>query len=452
MAEVMHAVLAYYQAGRVEKAYQLLKANILDFMYLGGSPGNFGQLSTLDRAMGESYRDFSDVTGISSRALIEGLYGITPNALEGEVVIRPGFPAAWDSASIHTPYLDYSFKRVNGKDVFDIKQNFKRPLKVVIRQNLGFGKYKDTAFTSEQEQHIELASVKSMAKEEDDVMKDAKHNLAGAVANQPAKDWIGMKGVGNDFTDVKTRDCRMVNMDAAFNSNVSDIFEYGKYVSPRSPYTTLCVPTQGMGDWCSTKKIAKIDDSKFRSLVKNGVFTTLVDFRSPAKGKNIAYTSLWNNYPDSITVPLKGKASHAYLLMAGSTNPMQYAIENAVVRVEYTDGTHDELMLVPPVNWCPIEQGFVEDAPAFPMPKARPYRIGLNTGIVSRRLFKDSGYQETATGGDIPELKLAMCALPGGAATMLDMPLNPKKKLRSLTLRTLSNEVVVGLMGITLQK
>ena len=452
MAEVMHTVLAYYQAGRVEKAYQLLKANILDFMYLGTSPGNFGQISTHDRAMGESYRDFSDVTGISSRALIEGLYGITPNALEGEVIIRPGFPAAWDSASIHTPYLDYSFKRVDGKEVFDIKQNFKRPLKVVIRQNLGFGKYKDTAFTSDQEQHIELASVKSMAKEEDDVMKDAKHNLAGTVANQPAKDWIGMKGVGNDFTDVKTRDCRMVNMDAAFNSNVSDIFEYGKYVSPRSPYTTLCVPTQGMGDWCSTKKIAKIDDSKFRSLVKNGVFTTLVDFRSPAKGKNIAYTSLWDNYPDSITVPLKGKASHAYLLMAGSTNPMQYAIENAVVRVEYTDGTHDELMLVPPVNWCPLEQDFVEDAPAFPMPKARPYRIGLNTGIVSRHLFKDSGYQETATGGDIPELKLAMCALPGGAATMLDMPLNPKKKLRSLTLRTLSNEVVVGLMSITLQK
>lgn len=37
MAEVMHTVLAYYQAGRVEEAYRLLKANILDFMYLGGS-------------------------------------------------------------------------------------------------------------------------------------------------------------------------------------------------------------------------------------------------------------------------------------------------------------------------------------------------------------------------------------------------------------------------------
>lgn len=467
MAEVMHMVLAYYQAGRVEEAYKLLKANILDFMYLGGSPGNFGQLSTMDRAMGEGYRDFSDVTGISSRALIEGLYGITPNALEGEVIIRPGFPAAWDSASIHTPYLDYSFKRVDGKDIFDIKQNFKRPLKVVIRQNLGFGKYQDTAFTSDKEQHIELASVKNIAAQEDDVAMDKAETLASVIANRSAQEWTDIDGVGNDFNEVRSKDCKMVNMDAVFNSNVSDIFQPGKYVSPRSPYTTLCVPTQGMGDWCSTKKIAKINDNKFRSLVKDGVFTaTLAEkdgsskaqetaqlgFRSPAEGKNIAYTSLWDNYPDSISVPLKGKASHAYLLMAGSTNPMQYAIENAVVRVEYTDGTSDELMLTPPVNWCPIEQDFVEDATAFPMPKVRPYRIGLNTGIVSRHLFKDSKYRETATGGDIPELKLAMYALPGGAATMLDMPLNPKKKLRSLTLRTLSNEVVIGLMGITLQK
>ncbi len=467
MAEVMHTVLAYYQAGRVEKAYQLLKANILDFMYLGSSPANFGQLSTHDRAMGESYRDFSDVTGISSRALIEGLYGITPNALEGEVIIRPGFPAAWDSASVHTPYIDYSFKRVDGKEVFDIKQNFKRPLKVVIRQNIGFGKYKDTAFTTDKEQHIELAAVKDCTREEDEMRIDKAETLAGMVANGAGKEWADTKGVGNDFDDVQSKNCRMVNMDAAFNSSVSDIFQPGKYVSPRSPYTTLCVPTQGMGDWCSTKKIAKISDAKFRSMVKDGVFTAalaekdlsaktqhtaLLDFRSPAEGYNIAYTSLWDNYPDSITVPLKGKASHAYLLMAGSTNPMQYAIENAVVRVEYTDGTNDELMLVPPVNWCPIEQDFVENATAFPMPTERPYRIGLNTGIVSRHLFKDSGYQETATGGDIPELKLAMCALPGGAATLLDMPLNPKKKLRSLTLRSLSTEVVIGLMGITLQK
>ena len=452
MAEVMHTVLAYYQAGRTEEAYQLLKANILDFMYLGSSPANFGQLSKMDVATGEGYRDFADVTGISSRALIQGLYGITPNALEGECILRPGFPAAWDSASVHTPYLDYSFKRVNGKDVFDVIQNFKRPLKLVIRQNLGGGKYKDTAFSTDKVQHIEMPTI---TPKKDEKEKVGKYPLAESIAEQAVDAWASTKGVGNDFAEVNPKECREVNMDKAFNASVSDIFK-NQYLSPRSPYTTLCVPTQGIGDWCSTKKTANIDDTKFRSLIQNGEFMAQVDgdlpFRSPKEGKNIAYTSLWDNYPDSISVALKGKASHAYLLLAGSTNPMQYAIENAVVRVEYADGTSDELMLTPPVNWCPIEQDFLENATAFPQPQLRPYRIGLASGKVSRHLFRDLHLEVNRNMADVPGFKKAVAEIDGGAAILLDMPLDGKKKLRRLTLRTLSNEVVVGLMGITLQK
>ena len=452
MAEVMHTVLAYYQAGRTEEAYQLLKANILDFMYLGSSPANFGQLSKMDVATGEGYRDFADVTGISSRALIQGLYGITPNALEGECILRPGFPAAWDSASVHTPYLDYSFKRVNGKDVFDVIQNFKRPLKLVIRQNLGGGKYKDTAFSTDKVQHIVMPTI---TPKKDEKEKVGKYPLAESIAEQAVDAWASTKGVGNDFAEVNPKECREVNMDKVFNANVSDIFK-NQYLSPRSPYTTLCVPTQGIGDWCSTKKTAKIDDTKFRSLIRDGVFMAKIDgnlpFRSPKEGKNIAYTSLWDNYPDSISVMLKGKASHAYLLLAGSTNPMQYAIENAVVRVEYADGTSDELMLTPPANWCPIEQVFLEYATAFPQPQLRPYRIGLASGKVSRHLFRDLHLEANRNMADVPGFKKAVAEIDGGAAILLDMPLDGKKKLRRLTLRTLSNEVVVGLMGITLQK
>ena len=35
---------------------------------------------------------------------------------------------------------------------------------------------------------------------------------------------------------------------------------------------------------------------------------------------------------------------------------------------------------------------------------------------------------------------------------MLRMGLNPKKQLKSLTVQTLSNDVVIGLMGITLEQ
>ena len=42
--------------------------------------------------------------------------------------------------------------------------------------------------------------------------------------------------------------------------------------------------------------------------------------------------------------------------------------------------------------------------------------------------------------------------VPGGAATVLDLPLDANKELKSLTVRALANEVVIGLMSVTLQK
>jgi hypothetical protein len=42
--------------------------------------------------------------------------------------------------------------------------------------------------------------------------------------------------------------------------------------------------------------------------------------------------------------------------------------------------------------------------------------------------------------------------VPGGAATVLNLPLDPAKELQSLTVRTLANEVVIGLMSLTLER
>nr|WP_295105665.1 hypothetical protein [uncultured Caulobacter sp.] len=40
----------------------------------------------------------------------------------------------------------------------------------------------------------------------------------------------------------------------------------------------------------------------------------------------------------------------------------------------------------------------------------------------------------------------------GGAATVLSLALDPRKPLRSLTARTTANEVVIGLMAVTLER
>ena len=42
--------------------------------------------------------------------------------------------------------------------------------------------------------------------------------------------------------------------------------------------------------------------------------------------------------------------------------------------------------------------------------------------------------------------------ISGGAATVLDLPLSPSKELKSLTLRTFSNELIIGLMAVTLAR
>lgn len=99
-SEIMHTALACFQGGRPEMGFKLMKSAIMDGMYLGGSPGNVGQVSYYDAARGEVYRDFADVVGVYSRAMVQGLFGIEPDLLHNKVYLRPGFPAQWEKASI----------------------------------------------------------------------------------------------------------------------------------------------------------------------------------------------------------------------------------------------------------------------------------------------------------------------------------------------------------------
>lgn len=424
-AEVMHTALAYFVAGRNEEGFRLMKANILDQMYFGRSPGNFGQVSTYDAARGECYRDFGDCIGISARTLIQGLFGIQPRALFGDCVVQPGFPDSWDSASVHTPYIDYSFRRNADQLVFDITQRFAQPLNIVLRLNLGLGQFLEVKGNADVHQVIRVKAPVKLPEVE----------MAWAYEMPVRETACGLE------EPVAGAKYSKVVIDKLLNANVADIFK-NEYRSPRPPYTTLQIPLQGVGEWCHPQMRPEINDSVFRSLiVKDEMSIVGVPFRTPAQGQNIIYTSLWDNYPDSVSIPVNSTASKAWLLMAGSTNHMQCRIANGIVVAQYKDGTSDTLQLVNPDNWCPIEQDYYVDGKAFRTVATRPYRVSLGTGQVSRDLGKLLDIK-----GVEPRL------IPGGAAQLLCLPLNPKKKVISLTLRTLSNDVVIGLMAVTLQR
>jgi hypothetical protein len=117
---------------------------------------------------------------------------------------------------------------------------------------------------------------------------------------------------------------------------------------------------------------------------------------------------------------------------------MQSRLDNGEVIVAYVDGTTERLALNNPTNWWPIDQDFFIDDFQFRRPEAIPPRVDLKTGTV--RLLTVAEFK--GRGGPVP----------GGAATVLDLPLSPDKELKSLTVRTLANEVVIGLMGLTLKR
>ena len=115
------------------------------------------------------------------------------------------------------------------------------------------------------------------------------------------------------------------------------------------------------------------------------------------------------------------KAEGIWLLVCGFTNPMQGRIANAELRMKYADGAVEKLELVPPFNFwslCPFggaDYDYAHDG--FCLPKVPPQAVQLG----------------------------ANCR-----AILLNLRLRPDAALESVTLETLSQEVIVGLMGASL--
>jgi hypothetical protein len=592
LAEVLHTSLAYWQGGRYEEGFNLWKGALLESMYLSASPGGFEQLSFYDAIRGELYRDFADPIGMAGRSLVEGLFGVRPQALKDTLTIRPGFPASWNYALLSIPDVKFNFKRTENRDEYEITPSFPTEMnlafQVVARNDnvisltvngqpvswrilpnsiglpvleitpkkaatyiisiewsptalpqpsynyiqvsdenimLDFGqaqpiliydpqhvldgiKLKSNSLTAKinnsvghntffvktrhknmewwapidfvVKQHIEL--VASHDQDENSLrftMRNNGENLKGSLAINPKsrksdRSFILSAGElkeiivpaneavpGSNIVRVKLSDRKVIeqqlvnwnittiigsqeqiNLSPWFNDVVTNIFK-NKYLSPRPASPTLQLPWQGVGNWCYPLVEPVIDDTGLRKIasVKNSItIPPGISFSTPSKQpRNVIFTSQWDNYPDSVTIPVSGKASHVYLLMACSTNPMQSHFVNGVVTIRYTDKTESILELKNPETWWPIEQDYYTDGYAFRIDAPHPIRIHLKTGLITRD-FRDY----TSIKG------FSNFAIEGGAATVLDLPLDPGKELKSITVKATSNDVVIGLMSATL--
>ncbi|WP_029272601.1 DUF4450 domain-containing protein [Flavobacterium sp. KJJ] len=592
LAEQLHTSLAFWQGGEADKAYTMWESALIESMYLSPSPGGFEQLMYQDAMRGELYRDFADPIGMASRTLVEGLYGIQPDAIAGVLTIQPGFPSKWDNASLEIPDVSFSFKRENKTDIYHIENHFtsKMNLKLVlsapydgiesitvngkaqswkvIPESIGAPKisieapynsvydikinwkggtlekmfsklnyasgdalhlitakaeivsvYDPQSFLGEIsktektfhstvngdgnkmfflqlkqgdfawwhpleiilkskiESQVKLSnsileiSLKnntnqkiegnvvfdaSVKENQDKIILDLKEQQSIQIPVQDLMPGTNSFSIKNDskviqkitFTnwDIPLNSknkFETVSLSAFFNAKVTHIFN-NEYVSPRPKTTSIQLPKQGIGNWCYPNLAVKIDDSGLRQKAKaNGQIRTPegISFQTPSdeNQKNIVFTSMWDNYPESINIPLDGKASHAYFMVAGTTNPMQSRMINGEIKFEYTDGTFEILQLKNPENWWPIEQDYFTDGLAFTTNAPKPPRVYLKSGEVSRNFNHFSIIKGFTNYG-----------VDGGAATILDLPLNKNKTLKSLTLKTIANDVVIGLMSLTL--
>lgn len=64
MGEAVHTALGFWQAGRADEAFQILKGSVLAAMFMRIVPGNVGSMSYLDAYRRESQRDFADGSGV----------------------------------------------------------------------------------------------------------------------------------------------------------------------------------------------------------------------------------------------------------------------------------------------------------------------------------------------------------------------------------------------------
>ncbi len=523
MAEALHTALAYWQANRPDTAFRLFKGAILDSMYMGLCPGNLGMTTPLDVARREAQRDFADAVGVCARALVEGLFGIRPDALAGELFVCPGFPAQWNRARIRHPDFELEYNRDGLTETYAVIQRFPKPMNLrlwapamrtgvkmttindkpahwrTVENAVGLPRIEITAPARTTHKIIiewrgKSAATGSITLQPMKLTEKLRFKLTngrlleiadpqGAIADvKLASTGFSAKAVGQPghytifakvnigqltwWTPVlfEVQPVQVVNepmpidwrvplphstrfetvdLTTYFNDAVTQIFR-NEYVSPRSPFCSLAMPKQGIGGWATCNLQFNVDDSGLRAAAAtNGgkiFMPNGVPFVTPTNSgaKNIIFVSQWDNYPDKVTLPLAGRARRAFLLMAGSTNPMQSRFDNGEVIVTYADGSTARLPLHNPTTWWPIDQDYFIDDYAFRRPEPIPPRIDLKTGKV--RILEPHTFM--GKGGKVD----------GGAATVLDLPLEPNKDLHALTVRALANEVVIGVMAVTLQR
>ena len=489
--DTCHLALACYQGGLGEDGWRLLEGSFAQSMFNSLIPGTVG--------WGNGGMDFTDSTSMLARVIVEGMFGFKPDRPNHRVSWWPQFPRGWDHAAIRTPDAELSFDRegdvhtynlrlkepadaaltfpvrahrirsisLNGRPVkFTTEPGFEQTLvhlaapgarelhvvmdverarpgetSPIIRANIGqplrwlCEDGSITAIDDPQaaltEHRLEGGSLKATLS-----ANSGRHLVFARIKTGELEQWQRIKvditdsekarldALQNPREAIGNARWTCINLDKVFNGDVRGIYKQN-YLSPRPATCSVQLGTDGYSPWTFyfwQMKPPPIELEAVASLTGNdGLMKTPQGVRfAPPKGeRNIAFTSQWDNWPRSVTVPVHQAGDIVWLLVAGSTNPMQTGIANGQVELQYTDGNTDTIELIPPANYWSLSAEYDYKTHGFALPQPPPPTVQLGKNC---------------------------------RAMVIGRKLNPKVELKNLTLETLSQEVVIGLMGVSIER
>ena len=477
---------AFFKAGFAEEGYDLLVGASLKGAYDEPMPASTG----------------SEAASLMARAVICGMHGYEPDYPNGRVSLSPRYPAVWKQASVGTAYLRADYQKTDGQVEYcfaltsaaDVTLNLPVPVSeivevsgasdysvlpgfstMLVRCALGHtscGKI-TVQYRKAIEPEVELA-VKAVPGETVSVpLRHAtrvmdiqeiveKSAIDDTEVRLTPKNISGTHILFAECTYAGNRYYRLIRMQLSetaaekekrnrasvdvthgeftewpiavrCNGAVQRIFKQ-RYESPFRDINRLSIGTDGYSPWTFTFWGKKPPEISLRpELQKAGTVCSErgIPFRWNGAKRNIAFTSLWRNWPSEMEFPIQAAAKAIHFLIAGSTNPMQCGIANAELVVRYASGKTESIDLIHPDNFWSLcgydgagevaDQSGANDysyeTDAFCLPENPPEQIHLGDNcracVVSWRL--------------LPE------------------------PVESVTLRTLSQEVIVGLCAITIQ-
>lgn len=479
-AENAHLALMYYKLGLKEEANKILKG-ISDCYFTGRNPGMAAHVQSPMCTCDLGDMDFTDVSSTYLRLIIEGLFGIRIDSLDGALNIAPGFPSEWEEASLAIKDLTLSYNRRGNREVFNISTD--RTEEKIIRIPMraadveavlldgepvpyGISPAPNSSFITVKTDKVGRFQLRVMHGKEpvptaafpksvicggrisfevkggeiiealdiSETLEDIKvvGNKVYATARDIPGDhtffirviygeydsWLAADYdiISEDAPEEKITEDSFVTLDISkhFNCNMTDLHNKA-YVHPRpaSDHYSMSMYQNGRysHNWNQKgRDVVYVDDSLLRECGGEVVTPSGIPFITPAENENLACVSIYDVFPTEITFSLDGKGRELALLFVASTCCLHSYVENARITVTYADGSEESTKLVYPLN--------IDD--------------WLTSALTTEaEIFYFSNFNH---------------------ASALRIRLNPEKELVSVKIEAIANELVLGVVGITINR